>query len=197
MKKMVYLLIFLAMSCSSMLAFANDVCVRTLATVNCGKGVLDNLSEGGFVNIDGTTVKNNTQVEGVFSIKNADLNNVNLSGTGTITDTGVRGDFVGEGAVSVANIQFTSVFKFKGSMSANATTFLNLVELTIEKATFKNSGVKSILVHKTGHSNEIIYLEDHTVVNGDVTFESGNGIVMESSGSSVTGVVSGGKIIHL
>jgi hypothetical protein len=159
--------------------YADDVCKTSAGTTFCGSGTTKNVDAVGYVNIDGTTITDHLGVMGKVSAANANIGSVKCIG-----EMSIKGSVIQNG------------FEIIGFVNAASTNFLGSIEITGPETTFDGSSMKNITIKRAEHSGEKIYLEGNSVVNGNIVFESGNGYVIENNGSSISGKVIGGQIIH-
>ncbi|MGD9152208.1 MAG: hypothetical protein PVG30_00910 [Gammaproteobacteria bacterium] len=179
----------------SIAVYASKVCHYLPGVVVCGKGSVHNVLAAGYANLNGTTVTNSIKVGGYLSAKNSNLNLVACGGGVDIDKSNITGSVGFAGAAILNKVSINGKCSELGLLVAKDADFANTIEITGEITHFQHSKTVAILVHPSEHPQEKIYLEDQTVVNGNITFESGNGIVVKSADSTILGNVIGGKII--
>ncbi len=142
--------------------------------------VQETLSNFGELNINGGRIDGTLSVSGNFTSSGSTIKNINASGDIVFSNNNnITGNTDIIGALTVSNSKFDKQLLITSSrikLSDGTTT-------------------KNIYVRKNNGSNatEYIYLNDSTV-NGDITFESGNGIVIANSGSRINGSIIGGTL---
>lgn len=186
---------------SSILSFvflsvnAADVCKYGITgSVVCGDGVIDNVNATLSAKFNGTTVTDQTTVDGFFNTENANLNHVQANGIAHINDTVIKGDFKFNGSLTLKGVKLLAILSMTGFLTVEDSQ-LGVIDITSNNISLKGTSTKDITVHKTMHDKETIYLQTGTTVNGNITFESGNGYVVEEGGT-VIGNVIGGKIVR-
>lgn len=173
---------------------AADVCkYKVTGSVVCGNGVIDNVNATLSAKLNGTTVTNQITVDGFLNTENANLNNVQANGIAHINGTVVTGDFKFNGSLTLKEVKLSGILDMTGFLTAEDSQ-LGTIDITSNNISLKGTSTKDITVHKTKHDKETIYLQTGTTVNGNITFESGNGYVVEEGGT-VIGNVIGGKIV--
>jgi hypothetical protein len=131
----------------------------------------------------------------------------NITGTATLTDTTITGLLTISGDLSAQRALLVGL-NVVGNVSLDSTTVsgsstiigkldassskLTDVELDGTSATFTTSTVQNILVKSSRNQAAHIIL-NNSVVNGNITFANGNGIV-QNNNSKITGKVTGGTI---
>jgi hypothetical protein len=93
---------------------------------------------------------------------------------------------------------FHSQTEIIGTLQAKETQFLDRLLLTTTTSYLANSQTNDIFVAKLVGSccvNQTLFLSNNTQVKGNITFYSGKGLVVLSSGAKITGQVRGGKVI--
>ncbi|MCL5260824.1 MAG: hypothetical protein M1561_03980 [Gammaproteobacteria bacterium] len=175
--------------------FAADVCTHWEGGISCEKGAVDNVSGVGLASLNGTTVTNAVSFTGNINAVNADINKLNIIGNLLFTNTTLRGFAQIIGNAALIDTKFLGGFQITGFMLVTNSSFETPIEITSPLITLKSSTTKNIVVHKSNNPNEQLYLQEHSIVNGDIVFESNTGTVFESDGSLVNGNVIGGTIV--
>lgn len=196
MKKII-LAVFLLLNVSllSLTAFAQSVCKYSIAKVTCGAGIVSNVFAAGWAELNGTTVTNSTTVEGFLKAYNVNLNTVSANGMVTINNSTIKGFFHFRGDLTVNGLTDYNKLEMVGILDASNSSFDD-IEITSEKSYLSSTSTKNIVEHMASNHHEKIYLRNNSVVNGDISFDSGNGEVVVSGGSRVMGAVRGGRIIN-
>lgn len=193
--KTIYLVFFGLLFSSQV--FAGAVCQYYPGAVICGKGTVDNVYVLGLATIDGTAISGTFGVTGAVNASNAVFNKVGCLGNIQIKDSAVNGFFDTTGLVTAENVSFHNKLRNIGILTAVDSNFADAIEITTTQLSFKNSTTKNITVHRDEHPAPKVYLQMHSLVDGNIVFESGDGVVIESEGSEVKGKVVGGTIVKL
>lgn len=178
--KLLKLLPIVATLAISIPAFAAGVCQKYPGTTICGKGEVDNVVAYGVATLNDTTVLQKTDVSGTLTATDANLNMVNSKGNTTLQKTTVNGSN-----------------HFFGGLQTNGSTFKKT--LTISSTSVTLTDTKTVDV-SLGDIKPVVtqelYLKGNTLINGDITFKQGHGIVYLSGNAQISGKVSGGKVVH-
>ena len=84
-----------------------------------------------------------------------------------------------------------------GYLTSENSNFTNTLEITSTSAKLLATQTKDIVFHTTTPIQpQALTLQQESTVNGDITFEEGDGTVYKSSDSTINGDVIGGKIIE-
>lgn len=157
-----------------------EICNSQPGSMTCGKGEINNLKGNGMVTINGTTVTGVTIVNGVLNATDCSLNTLDVNGTGSLMQCTINDNA-----------------EIKGSLSASSSKFEHGLNVHSNVTRFINSKVNdNLTIHHSGHKEQIVYLDNHSEVNGDIIFEDKNGKVIIRGGSEVKGNVHGGQIIN-
>lgn len=157
-------------------AQAEDVCSRLGPITECGEGKLSHLDVAGKVTLRGTNVLGNTHIAGILKASNATLNDLELAGKVKLVASQVQG----AARISGLLVSCNSNFSHKLNVSSDYTR--------LEKTT-----LPAIRISAGGHE-QVLYLANNSFIKGDVTFESGHGMVLVDQTSQVVGRVKGGYI---
>ncbi len=178
MKKFNLLLLSASLS-FALTGYAADVpvCQSAPGSMTCNQGTVDSINTNGMVTLSGTTVKNDTVINGRVTADKATFNNLKVNGTLDINNSTV------EGTVLVS-----------GLLNADKTTFKQKIEIASNVIRFSKSEINEILVDDTQPKVEQKIYLDKTKVNGDITFKSGDGIVYVGKDVEMKGKVVGGKV---
>lgn len=152
------------------------------------------LSVNGSLKFDHVKIDHSLTVSG--SAKGHYLEGDNFSVNGSL-----KGDYIKfnnatiNGSVSGDHISISDKLKVFGRVKVSDSQFSS-VEISSEKSIFKNSKIEQLSVLKDDDVKQEIYLEEGTIVSGNIEFESGKGVVYLKDNSRVEGKVSGGKVIQ-
>lgn len=148
------------------------------------------------------------KISGYFNIKKgAILGEAKVSGSVDAEDVSVGAAKI-SGSLSIKNSTISGPVKVGGGLDAKKTTFNDIIDVSSNKMVFSDSSTHSITVRKTNSSftlfgwspfdvqkEQVVELRDGTMVNGSITFESGQGKVYVYGNSKITGTVKGGIVI--
>jgi len=124
------------------------------------------------------TVQNETNVAGTFDAINSTFRTLEL-----------------QGRANIKNCSFTGQVLVEGFLEAEGSTFQKSMDLQTHRLVLRNSTTQDIQIEDGGDPNQFGTAELYnTIVNGNLTFNSGNGIVNLNGTSKITGTLSGGTI---
>lgn len=163
----------------SSLSLANNVCQQNYGQTVCGSGVVKNVSSNGTATLNKTVVTGKASINGSLHAQSAKIAYLSVNGTATIKDS-----IISKSAI------------INGTIHASQSTFLSDLIIASNTSTLNQSVTKNIYINKSSNnSNQEIFLNDHSIIDGDINFKSGGGIVYLSHGSKINGTVIGGKVI--
>jgi hypothetical protein len=147
--------------------------------ISYGKDSLSSLKGNGLVTLEGTYVRGPLEVNGSLSAKDAHIGSLIVTGHASLEGCVI------DGKASV-----------KGFLSAENTTFQDTLGLTTQKASFENSTLSSVVIHKSGWAfgTQELILSKKTICKGPITFESGKGKIILSDDSQILGPVEGAVV---
>jgi len=145
--------------------------------LNYGRQTLPFLEGSGMVNLNGTTVNGLTSIQGCLKAIGAIFkSNVQIQGQFDIESSRIEGPLSVQGLATIidSNIQDCGI--------------------TSNKVVMVSTTTKNITIFPTRNSSsEVLVIRNGTVVNGDVTFASGNGIIQNDGTAQINGAVRGIK----
>lgn len=146
--------------------------------IHHGKVRLESLKGNGRVTLDETQVAGPAEVNGSIFAQGAHLGSATINGQATLYNTTVEGKF-----------------DIAGFMNAEKCTFRSKIEATCQKVSFCDCNINSIHVRKTlwPFSMQVVELSNCNC-RGDITFDSGKGLVVLCNKSQLQGKVIGGDI---
>ncbi|TAK75385.1 MAG: hypothetical protein EPO11_05565 [Gammaproteobacteria bacterium] len=118
---------------------------------------------------------NDVKVMGPFEAKDVICHNLSVVGPATVTSLLAKGNT-----------------EIMGPLKADKSHFQKLT-VTADETELKNSEVGDILIKTTSNKEQTLYL-DKTIVKGNITFESGRGVIIEKGKAEIKGKVTGGTI---
>ena len=177
---MIKKIIAIATLLTSITAAAGPVCQYNPGETRCGEGTVADVHANGTANLNGTTVTGDTIVNGTLHSHGAKLARVDVNGSACIKDS-----------------QVSQTAMINGTLKSQHSTFASDIRLGSTLSTLDHTNTVNIDVtaDSSGH-DQLIYVSDASTVQGDITFNSGKGIVYLSKDSKITGQVRGGKIIN-
>lgn len=78
-------------------------------------------------------------------------------------------------------------------MKAVKSTFHNIT-ITSDQVTLEDSKIKDIVVEKSDDRKQVLHLKGKTIVEGNITFESGKGTVKQGSEVKIQGEIKGATV---
>lgn len=145
-----------------------------------GSETVKDVNSNGSTNLGGTTVTDSTSVNGSLRATEADLNKLDVNGSANLEKCTVHGN---------ANIN--------GSLKGKDNTFEDKLTISSNKVCLDSTSTQSIEIRKVTSDNnkQVVTLENNSSVKGDITFASGNGVVVVDSNSQLSGNVIGGEVV--
>jgi len=151
------------------------------------------LSVMGPIHFDHLKVEKNTEVVGA----------VTESEHGTFGSLIITGPFTAKnitcskleviGPVDVSDLQVSGDTTIIGPLKAGKSTFQNLT-VTSDKIILEDSKVTDIVVKKNEDKKQVLDLRGTTIVEGNIIFESGEGVVEQDSEVNIQGEIEGANV---
>ena len=164
--------LFLGVLCMSS-CYAN--CTKSFGSLHCGADTEENISFSGNVTLDGTTVTNNLDVNGQLHAISANISKANISGNSDFSQ-----------AVISKKCNIT------GYLKADKSNFIADIVANTNKLELNKTKTNNIVV-KSNNGEKAIVMLNNSTVQGDISFSSGNGEVINNN-STIKGRVSGGVV---
>tara|TARA_R110002126_G_scaffold286752_1_gene438881 strand:+ start:4940 stop:5488 length:549 start_codon:yes stop_codon:yes gene_type:complete len=156
---------------------AGDVCNILPGLIDCGRGEVEHIKGDGAANINGTTITGKTVFNGAFSAHNATFSSVEL-----------------KGSVNFIHCTVSDLSSIKGSLVASSTKFNNRLTVYSNKVEFVNSQIAGDLyMPRTEQEEQVVVLDKHSRVKGNIVFDGRHGIVILREKSKVDGKIIGGE----
>lgn len=156
---------------------AGDVCNMLPGIINCGEGVIDHINGNGIASINGTSITGKTLFNGALSANNATFSSIDLKGSVNLTQCTVS---------EKSNI--------KGALVASSTKFNNKLTVYSDKVKFVNSHiVGDLYMPRTEQAEQVVVLDKHSTIKGNIIFDSLHGIVILQGKSKIYGEIIGGE----
>lgn len=97
------------------------------------------------------------------------------------------------GPVDVTDLHVSKATMIIGPLKAEKSTLQNLT-ITSDKIILEDSKTKNIVVKKNKNKKQILDLKGKTIVEGNIIFESGKGVVEQDSEVKIQGEVTGATV---
>jgi hypothetical protein len=153
-----------------------------------------NLTVAGSAN--GNSLKcNKFTVNGSFTGKNIQAQNGEVNGALACDKVTIDDDLIVNGSLSGKEIKVSGKTQIFGGLDASESSFGD-IEIATTKGTLTNSKAKNIIVKETQDLSQRLYLEGKTIIEENITFESGNGKVFISDGAQVMGAIQGASVVR-
>ena len=191
------------------------VCKNTAASLRCGDGLMEEINNAGNVDLKGTIVSGDTVISGSFKAIDAKLGALQVAGWSNIDSSVIGGLATITGSTKLHDSQFEKALHVTGNLNSAHDTFASDLVVTgkvkldgsevqgvltaaSREMTFTGAQLNRLEIKPVGSvkSKQVVYLQDHTVVSGDINFASGRGAVFVGSGSAINGKVSGGEVLE-
>ena len=143
-----------------------------------GKETVEEIQANGFVKLDGTKVTSYLQVNGCLKAENAQIEEMQINGQASLDRCLVKQKSVVCGALSASDS------KFSDDLSVSS-----------ERTSFNSCALSSLHILQVGgyHGVQVVELRGKTKINGNISFESGNGEVIAGPNVEITGDIIGGR----
>ncbi len=156
------------------------------------------VAESQAATFEGFTKLNDKTFDKLQVMGDAELENVQVTNEATITGmltakklTAKQLQVTGNAKLDEATVEGAHIM---GMLDAKACTIQDLA-ITTESSMLNACKVKTVMVKKVEGSEKPQVLElDNTVIEGDVTFEAGNGEIVLKGDSRVAGAIIGGAV---
>jgi cytoskeletal protein CcmA (bactofilin family) len=172
---------YLLLAALASLTFTNtvlaaDKCAEASGNMTVGKVTLQCLKVIGTAKFEGTTLEGALNLTGPLEAKSTHFSSLKIMGNAILTDSTVTG-----------------IVKITGGLDAKNTIFLDKIVINGKSALFSHSTLKDIDIIAKARQKASITLEDESIVNGNITFTTGNGIVINHH-ATLNGKIIGGKM---
>ena len=135
-------------------------------------------------------------INGALELNKTTIQKLKVNGN-VIANSGEIGNALINGNIEIADSKSDSI-KVNGALSAQKTVFENVEVNGISKFTGSTIN-KDLTVKRNPNSTHKLetYLYENTIINGNIIFENGEGIVYKSDKSIIRGKVLNGKIVNI
>lgn len=132
----------------------------------------------GPTNCNGGSV-DSINVVGPLDVENTTINSVTVNGNVSAESATIN-------ALTLSNGELRAQDSTFGTITASGNIYLD------------NSRVQNITINDTSglDGSYAIYIDDTSVVTGNIVFSQGNGTVYETAGAQVLGTITGGQVVN-
>ncbi len=198
---------FVLLSIFCVISYALPVCKTEgfgpFGARDCGEGTVESLHVAGPLTMHGTTVDGSVTVNGKVYMFNS-LVRGKTKIVGQLTATASRlGLLELNGHARLINTTIRRAARIDGNMYAEGTTFEKPLSIAAVRTELEKTKTRNIFIRRIDASTaekprrQLIRLEDHTTVRGNVQFRQQNGVVQIDSTSKVTGKIIGGRLMPI
>ncbi len=158
--------------------FANNDCVTRYGIAQCGDVVIEKFYSNGMATLQGTAVKNHTEVNGTLEASDVKLNTLKVNGTAKLRNAEIAG------RAEINGILDASKVRFNGPVYINA----NISQLN-------SCMVQEIYMGNETSAKPKLFLRG-TITSGNVSFTKNKGIVYVCEGAKILGQVNNGSVLE-
>lgn len=97
------------------------------------------------------------------------------------------------GPVDVTHLQVSGITTIIGPLTAEKSTFQNLI-ITADKIVLEDSKTQEIIIKKNENKKQVLNLKGNTIVQGNITFESGKGTIKQGPEVTIQGAIKGATV---
>jgi len=148
-----------------------------------------------------STVSGTVTVYGDMQTNNVRINDTIIYGSAQLHDTDVKNRLSIYGEAFLINSKVNGDSTIFGTVDTNNTVFRGDITAATSKFTLLDTQTKGITIQKfkdknkkDKNVNQIIRILGKSVINGDITFETGGGIIELGSQATINGKVTGGML---
>lgn len=152
---------------------------KYMGNTKCTQGTLSSIEVLGDIVTSDTTITESAKITGTARLVQGQIANATITGDGYFS-----------------NITMSGTTSLTGRLNTNNTVFTGDLDVYSPDVTLNGSTTKNIDNEDVESTQDNIYLNG-THVNGNITFKSGHGIVHVDSSSSISGTVTGGKVVSV
>ncbi len=168
-------IIFITLLLLTTRVLADNGCGTAVGNVVMGKVTLQCQQITGNADLTGTTMTGKLTVLGGLTATRAKLDSIDVTGNVTLTDSTLGSA------------------KITGQLVASGTTFKD-IEIIGDNIELSHSTTGNIVINSSrGNSSPTLTLSKKCTVNGDITFNGSQGVVLGND-AKITGKIIGGKI---
>lgn len=134
---------------------------------------------------------NYLEVAGSFNVTDAKTNMTVISGSLNATNMTIVNNLKLEGSLNANNLMVDGYTEIDGAMNVLNSKFNDIV-LTSTKSTITDSSTGNITVRSDkNNAQQLLIIKGDTVINGNIVFASGSGIVVMDPSVKLTGTMYG------
>ncbi len=156
--------------------------------------VTDSTLVNGFLEAVDSNFNKDTIVNGNIDAKSSSFNDLTINGGVKFKDVSTAGKAVINGKVELDHSKFDNTLNVNGHLSAKDSNFAKMVTMKSTDAEFENCNLQDITVQKSSTDPVQTIKLKGTKVSGNITFESGKGVVEQDATSTIEGKVKGGTV---
>jgi hypothetical protein len=188
----------------------NMTTMRRMGKNNFKNQTLPNLEIMGETHFEQVSVEGLAKVMGNTTIEDSQVNMLQVYGALTIQDCVVQGLVLAYGHARILNATLKDTLKLSGYLTATNTIFQKDLQITSEKVVFDEVSAQDIYIHKLEPKKkkklsgkgpvekqpriQKLTLKGKTHIQGSISFESGEGVVVLGPDAQVAGEVIGATI---
>jgi cytoskeletal protein CcmA (bactofilin family) len=165
---------------------------KIIGPVTGKKGKFDSLEVHGPLKFESIEVSGNAEINGPVHGRNGKFSKLTVNGPIKATHISCEA-FHAIGPVKVENLSVKGDTVVVGSLETKDSRLSKLI-VTADKTVLESTTVEDIWIKDNQAKDQTVVLKLKSTVKGDITFESGNGIVLLGKGAQIVGNVKGGKI---
>ena len=158
--------------------FANNDCVKRYGITHCGNVVIEKFYTNGMATLDGTTVKNHTEINGTLEASDVKLNTLKVNGT-----------------AKLRNAEIAGRTEINGTLEASKARFNSPVYINANVSQLSGCLVQEIYMGNETSAQPKLFLRG-TIASGNISFTKNKGIVHICEGAKISGQVNNGTILE-
>lgn len=156
--------------------------------------VLEATLVNGRLEADDAIFLGDTTINGRLDAKEAKFKGLVVNGDAELKKVQISGPVNVNGKLELEECQLADSLHVYGYLKAKDAAFAKMVTVNSSKATFEDSVLNGLTVQKNDSKEPQVIELKKTKINGNIVFESGNGIVNMDSDSALSGEVKGGTV---
>ncbi len=157
---------------------------------------LTNLRVMGPLSLKDSTIKGKLDVYGPFKGNSIQAAKLTVQGPTSIYNKSKLGSVSINGPLTIKNSRVSSDLIVNGPIFASHSVFMGKISVSSTKLTFKDCNLQTLKIrpaHSFGNNQQVLYLKGNTIVNGDISFMTGNGKIIKDASVVIKGNIYGSK----
>jgi hypothetical protein len=154
---------------------------------------LKDLHHSGELELEKVKISGAAIINGHLQATESSFNDLTVNGQSELKESQALGTTSINGALETKESKFDGSLIVHGLLEAKNSTFKN-VTITSSKINFKDCELQDLTIKSTKEDKQQILTLDDTTINGNVKFESGNGLIKMDKASKIAGKVTGGTV---